>query len=96
MIVQPEPFGDLLGSLPWLVHALQLEAGQKTPDPAREKMHRIRIGSPSSRMIVLTTFKGDVQALRSFKAGATGYLLKSMVRKELVPTIRGFMAEVKS
>jgi DNA-binding NarL/FixJ family response regulator len=52
-------------------------------------IHRIRIGSPSSRMIVLTTFKGDVQALRSFKAGATGYLLKSMVRKELVPTIRG-------
>jgi DNA-binding NarL/FixJ family response regulator len=55
-------------------------------------IHRIRIGSPASPMIVLTTFKGDVQALRSFKTGATGYLLKSMVRKELVPTIRGVHA----
>jgi DNA-binding NarL/FixJ family response regulator len=53
-----------------------------------EVINRIHIVSPSSRMIVLTTFRGDVQALRSLKAGAIGYLLKSMMRKELVTTIR--------
>jgi DNA-binding NarL/FixJ family response regulator len=37
---------------------------------------------------VLTTYGGDVQALRAFKAGASGYLLKSMLRTELVDTIR--------
>jgi DNA-binding NarL/FixJ family response regulator len=53
-----------------------------------EAISRIRAGSPSSRMIVLTTFRGDVQAMRSLKAGASGYLLKSMLRKELLATIR--------
>jgi DNA-binding NarL/FixJ family response regulator len=37
---------------------------------------------------VLTTYQGDVQALRALKAGASGYLLKSMLRKELLETIR--------
>jgi len=43
---------------------------------------------PSARIIVLTTYGGDVQALRAFKAGASGYLLKSMLRTELIDTIR--------
>lgn len=43
---------------------------------------------PGARVVVLTTYQGDVQALRAFKAGASGYLLKSMLRKELVDTIR--------
>jgi DNA-binding NarL/FixJ family response regulator len=42
----------------------------------------------NARIVVLTTFHGDVQALRAFKAGAAGYLLKGMLRKELVETIR--------
>jgi DNA-binding NarL/FixJ family response regulator len=42
----------------------------------------------TARIVVLTTFHGDVQALRAFKAGAAGYLLKGMLRKELVETIR--------
>jgi DNA-binding NarL/FixJ family response regulator len=42
----------------------------------------------NARIVVLTTFHGDVQALRAFKAGASGYLLKGMLRKELVDTIR--------
>lgn len=42
----------------------------------------------NARIVVLTTFQGDVQALRAFKAGACGYLLKNMLRKELVETIR--------
>src|SRR5215813_1722218 len=48
----------------------------------------IRKEFPDARIIVLTTYSGDAQAVRAFKAGAAGYLLKSMVRKELVETIR--------
>jgi DNA-binding NarL/FixJ family response regulator len=49
---------------------------------------KIREEFPDARIIVLTTYTGDAQAARAFKAGAYGYLLKSMVRKELVDTIR--------
>jgi DNA-binding NarL/FixJ family response regulator len=49
---------------------------------------QIRSEFPSARFIVLTTYQGDVQALRALKAGAAGYLLKSMLRKDLVTTIR--------
>src|ERR1700722_8637324 len=48
----------------------------------------IRAEFPSARFAVLTTYDGDVQALRALKAGATGYLLKSMLREELIDTIR--------
>jgi len=43
---------------------------------------------PNARCVVLTTYAGDVQATRALKAGARGYLLKSMLRKDLVDTIR--------
>jgi DNA-binding NarL/FixJ family response regulator len=43
---------------------------------------------PGARIIVLTTYTGDVQVLRALKAGARAYLLKSLVRKDLVETIR--------
>jgi DNA-binding NarL/FixJ family response regulator len=49
---------------------------------------RIRQEFPNACIIVLTTYSGDVQATRAFKAGASGYLLKNMVRKELIDTIR--------
>jgi DNA-binding NarL/FixJ family response regulator len=49
---------------------------------------QIRERYPQARMIVLTTYKGDVQALRALKAGAMGYLLKSMLRVYLLDTIR--------
>ncbi len=48
----------------------------------------IRREFPSARFVVLTTYQGDIQALRALKAGASGYLLKSMLRKELLDTIR--------
>jgi len=48
----------------------------------------IRAEFPQARVIVLTTAAGDVQAVRAFKAGAVGYLLKNLLRKELVETIR--------
>ena len=49
---------------------------------------KIRDEFPEAHIIVLTTYSGDVQATRAFKAGASGYLLKNMVRKELIDTIR--------
>jgi len=49
---------------------------------------KIRAEFPEARIIVLTTYTGDAQAARAFKAGAAGYLLKNMVRKELIDTIR--------
>jgi DNA-binding NarL/FixJ family response regulator len=48
----------------------------------------IRSEFPNARFVVLTTYQGDVQALRALKAGASGYLLKNMMRKELLDTIR--------
>lgn len=48
----------------------------------------IRSEFPTARIIVLTSFGGDIQALRAFKAGASGYLLKDMLRTELIDTIR--------
>lgn len=48
----------------------------------------IRGEFPNARIIVLTTYKGDAQALRALKAGAAGYLLKSTLRQELLEAIR--------
>jgi DNA-binding NarL/FixJ family response regulator len=52
----------------------------------------IRQEFPAARIIVLTTYSGDVQADRAFKAGAYGYLLKNMLRKDLIETIRAVHA----
>ena len=57
-----------------------------------EAISAIRSEFPHARIVVLTTYKGDTQALRAFKAGASGYLLKSMLRKELLDTIRSVHA----
>jgi DNA-binding NarL/FixJ family response regulator len=43
---------------------------------------------PAARIIVLTTYEGDVHASRAMKAGAAAYMLKSQVRKELVDAIQ--------
>jgi DNA-binding NarL/FixJ family response regulator len=48
----------------------------------------IRGEFPGARIIVLTTYVGDVQVLRAVKAGARAYLLKSLVRKDLVEIVR--------
>jgi DNA-binding NarL/FixJ family response regulator len=52
----------------------------------------IRKHFPDARIIVLTTYSGDAQVAKAFKAGASGYLLKSMLRKELAETIRSVHA----
>jgi DNA-binding NarL/FixJ family response regulator len=48
----------------------------------------IRNEFPQARIVVLTTYSGDVQVIRALKAGAQGYLLKSLLHKELLETIR--------
>jgi DNA-binding NarL/FixJ family response regulator len=53
-----------------------------------EALEIIRRDFPGARIIVLTTYEGDVQAKRALRAGAQGYLLKSMMRKDLLATIR--------
>ena len=55
----------------------------------------IRGEFPEARIIVLTTYAGDVQVVRALKAGAQGYLLKGSLRKELIETIRGVHAGQK-
>ncbi|HTU09962.1 MAG TPA: response regulator transcription factor [Allosphingosinicella sp.] len=52
-----------------------------------EAITAIRAEHPDARILVLTTYAGDVQAVRALKAGATGYLLKSSLRTEMLDAI---------
>jgi DNA-binding NarL/FixJ family response regulator len=52
----------------------------------------IRGEFPEARIIVLTTYTGDIQVMRAMKAGARAYLLKGLLRKELIETIRAVHA----
>jgi DNA-binding NarL/FixJ family response regulator len=56
----------------------------------------IRNYFPEARIIVLTTYVGDVQILRALKAGARAYLLKNLLHKELLETIRAVHSGKKS
>jgi DNA-binding NarL/FixJ family response regulator len=56
----------------------------------------IRGEFPDARIIVLTTYAGDVQALRAVQAGARAYLLKSEVHKDLLTTIRAVFSGKKT
>jgi DNA-binding NarL/FixJ family response regulator len=56
----------------------------------------IRDEFPEARIIVLTTYVGDVQILRALKAGARAYLLKNLLHKELLDTIRAVHAGKKT
>jgi len=60
-----------------------------------EAMIAIRGEFPQARIVVLTTYKGDMEVLRALKAGARGYLLKNLLRKELLETIRAVHAGQK-
>jgi DNA-binding NarL/FixJ family response regulator len=53
-----------------------------------EIISKIRREAPQARVFILTTVTGDVQALRAFRAGAAGYLLKDVLRMDLTETIR--------
>ena len=60
-----------------------------------DAMLTLRAEFPDARIIVLTTYTGDVQVLRALKAGARAYLLKGLLRKELLETIRAVHAGQK-
>jgi len=53
-----------------------------------DAINAIRSELPEARIVVLTTYAGDVQVQRALQAGAQGYLLKGSLRKELLETIR--------
>lgn len=61
-----------------------------------DAMIAIRNEFPGARIVVLTTYTGDVQVLRALKAGAQGYLLKNLLHKELLETIRAVHAGKKA
>src|SRR5436190_21116154 len=48
----------------------------------------IRAEFPDAKLIVLTTYEGDVHILRALKAGAQGYLLRNTLHSDLLQTIR--------
>lgn len=60
-----------------------------------ETIASIRSEYAKARIIVLTTYTGDMQVLRALKAGAQAYILKSHVHRELVDTIRAVHAGQK-
>jgi DNA-binding NarL/FixJ family response regulator len=60
-----------------------------------EAIETIRRESPEARIIVLTTYSGDMQVLRALRAGARGYILKGSVHEELLNTIRAVHAGQK-
>jgi len=61
-----------------------------------DAMLTIRGEFPEAKIIVLTTYSGDVQVLRALKAGARAYLLKNTLHKDLVETIRAVNAGKKT
>ena len=61
-----------------------------------DAMIAIRGEFPDARIIVLTTYTGDVQARRALQAGARAYLLKTSLHKELLDTIRAVHAGRKN
>jgi DNA-binding NarL/FixJ family response regulator len=60
-----------------------------------EAINAIHREFPDARIIVLTTHAGDVRVSRALQAGARAYLLKSLLRKELIDTIRAVHAGQK-
>lgn len=61
-----------------------------------DAMIAIRSEFPDAKIIVLTTYTGDVQVLRALKTGARAYLVKNLLHKELLETIRAVQAGKKS
>jgi len=57
-----------------------------------EAISRIRNEFPDAKIIVLSTYAGDVQVLRAIKAGARGYIVKGHVHRELLEAIRSVHA----
>jgi DNA-binding NarL/FixJ family response regulator len=61
-----------------------------------DALNAIRGEFPEAKMIMLTTYTGDVQILRAMQVGARAYLLKNLLDKELLDTIRAVHAGRKA
>ena len=61
-----------------------------------EAVAAIRSEFADAKVVMLTTYKGDMQAFRAFSAGVSGYILKDTLRKDLVATIRAVHAGKRS
>ena len=57
-----------------------------------DALRQIRTEFPQARIVVLTTFGGDAKVVRALKNGASGFILKDMLRKDLRDTIRAVHA----
>ena len=57
-----------------------------------DAMTAIRASSPRAKVVILTTFEGDAEVSRALSAGAAGYLLKSMPRKQIIEALRQVLA----
>ncbi len=57
-----------------------------------DAMTAIRVSAPRAKGVILTTFEGDAEVSRALSAGAAGYLLKSMPRKQIVEALRQVLA----
>ncbi len=60
-----------------------------------EAMSEILAEFPKARIVMLTTYSGDIQASRALKLGAMGYLLKGLLRTDLVKTIRAVHSGIR-
>src|SRR6202040_1220290 len=61
-----------------------------------DALNAIRGEFPEAKIIMLTTYTGDVQILRAMQVGARAYLLKNLLDKELLDTIRAVHAGRKA
>ena len=97
-VIQGEPDMIIVGEASNGREAIEIFRG-KRPDVALMDLQMpdlngidaivsIRREHPQARIIVLTTYGGDVLARRALRAGATGYILKSMIRRDLLEAIR--------
>ena len=68
---------------------------QMTAMSGIDALMAIRELQPAARVIILTTYSGDIQVLRAMKAGAQGYLVKNLLHKDLLATIRAVHAGQK-
>src|SRR5277367_140809 len=97
-VINNQPDMQLVSQAPTGTEAIQLFRQHK-PDVTLmdlrlpglsgiDAMIAIRSEFPEARVIMLTTFEGDVEVHRALKAGAYGYMLKSMPPRELLEMIR--------
>lgn len=98
MMIANEADMELVGEAPTAHSAIQMFR-EKRPDvtlmdlrlpdfSGKDALIAIREEFPDARIIILTTFEGDVEVRRALKAGARGYLLKSMPPKVILEAVR--------